>query len=90
MGGLARSMPFTHIVSLIGVLAISGIPDLRGFLLQGRHSGLRPSRRTSALYLIGLFVAFLTAFYMGRWYFLVWRGEYRGTTGSTRTTATRC
>ena len=30
------------------------------------------------LYVIGLLVALLTAFYMGRWYFLVWRGEYRG------------
>ena len=79
MGGLARSMPFTHIVSLIGVLAISGIPIFAGFFSK---DGILASAfsQNIPLYLIGLFVAFLTAFYMGRWYFLVWRGEYRGDT----------
>ncbi|WP_161881865.1 NADH-quinone oxidoreductase subunit L [Deinococcus alpinitundrae] len=79
MGGLAKSMPFTHIVSLIGVLAISGIPIFAGFFSK---DGILASAfaQNIPLYLIGLFVAFLTAFYMGRWYFLVWRGEYRGDT----------
>ncbi|WP_309573031.1 NADH-quinone oxidoreductase subunit L [Deinococcus sp.] len=77
MGGLRRFMPFTHIVSLMGVLAISGIPIWSGFF--SKDAILAAAYETNPwLYVIGLGVALLTAFYMGRWYFLVWRGEYRG------------
>ncbi|GGJ62452.1 NADH-quinone oxidoreductase subunit L [Deinococcus aquiradiocola] len=77
MGGLNRSMPFTHAVSAVGVLAISGIPIWSGFF--SKDAILTAAFEHSAwLYLIGLSVALLTAFYMGRWYFLVWRGTYRG------------
>jgi NADH-quinone oxidoreductase subunit L len=77
MGGLRKSMPFTHIVSGIGVLAISGIPIWSGFF--SKDSILTAAFEQNAwLYFIGLGVALLTAFYMGRWYFLVWRGAYRG------------
>ncbi len=77
MGGLRRFMPFTHIVSGIGVLAISGIPIWSGFF--SKDAILTAAFEQNAwLYFIGLGVALLTAFYMGRWYFLVWRGEYRG------------
>lgn len=81
MGGLAGKLKLTHLVSVAGVLAIAGIPIWSGFFSkdailaaafeQGSLSGF-------ALYGIGLLVALLTAFYMGRWYFLVWRGQYRG------------
>jgi len=77
MGGLRKSMPFTHRVSGVGVLAISGIPIWAGFF--SKDSILTAAyEQSGALYLIGLAVALLTAFYMGRWYFLVWRGQYRG------------
>ncbi|OLV15500.1 NADH-quinone oxidoreductase subunit L [Deinococcus marmoris] len=77
MGGMRKFMPFTHIVSGIGVLAISGIPIWSGFF--SKDAILAAAFETQpALYAIGLIVALLTAFYMGRWYFLVWRGEYRG------------
>ncbi|WP_245900767.1 NADH-quinone oxidoreductase subunit L [Deinococcus yavapaiensis] len=78
MGGLAKKLPLTHAVSLIGVLAISGIPIFSGFfskdaiLLGAYESG------NLVLYGVGLLVALMTAFYMGRWYFLVFRGAYRG------------
>lgn len=79
MGGMRRFMPFTHIVSLIGVLAISGVPIFSGFF--SKDAILAATYEQSiVLYGIGLFVALLTAFYMGRWYFLVWTGEYRGET----------
>ncbi|WP_293909006.1 NADH-quinone oxidoreductase subunit L [Deinococcus sp.] len=77
MGGLAKSMKLTHAVSLIGVLAISGIPIFAGFFSKDGILAAAFTQNTP-LYLIGLGVAFLTAFYMGRWYFLVWRGEFRG------------
>ncbi|WP_353540700.1 NADH-quinone oxidoreductase subunit L [Deinococcus xinjiangensis] len=77
MGGMHKFMPFTHIVSLMGVLAICGIPIWSGFF--SKDAILAAAYTTNpALYVIGLGVALLTAFYMGRWYFLVWRGEYRG------------
>ncbi len=77
MGGLNKSMPFTHIASAIGVLAISGIPIWSGFFSKDAILTAAYEQNTW-LYFIGLGVALLTAFYMGRWYFLVWRGEYRG------------
>ncbi len=77
MGGLRKSMPFTHIVSGLGVLAISGIPIWSGFF--SKDAILTAAfEQNGWLYAIGLLVALLTAFYMGRWYFLVWRGDYRG------------
>ncbi|ACO45356.1 NADH-quinone oxidoreductase subunit L [Deinococcus deserti] len=77
MGGMRRFMPFTHIVALMGVLAIAGIPIWSGFF--SKDAILASAYEANPLlYVIGLGVALLTAFYMGRWYFLVWRGEYRG------------
>lgn len=77
MGGMRRFMPFTHIVALMGVLAICGIPIWSGFF--SKDAILASAYATNpGLYVIGLGVALLTAFYMGRWYFLVWRGDYRG------------
>ncbi|EYB68292.1 proton-translocating NADH-quinone oxidoreductase subunit L [Deinococcus phoenicis] len=77
MGGMRKFMPFTHIAALMGVLAISGIPIWSGFFSK---DAILAAAYTSSplLYVVGLGVALLTAFYMGRWYFLVWRGEYRG------------
>ncbi len=39
MGGLARRMPQTFIVFLVGTLSLAGIPVLRGLLLQGGDPG---------------------------------------------------
>ncbi|THF86198.1 NADH-quinone oxidoreductase subunit L [Deinococcus sp. KSM4-11] len=77
MGGLRKFMPFTHIVSLMGVLAICGIPIWSGFFSKDAILAAAYGQNIG-LYVIGLGVALLTAFYMGRWYFLVWQGEYRG------------
>ncbi|WP_337193114.1 NADH-quinone oxidoreductase subunit L [Deinococcus xianganensis] len=77
MGGLRRFMPFTHRVSVAGVLAITGMPLWSGFFSKDAILAAA-YEQNMALYLIGLGVALLTAFYMGRWYFLVWRGAYRG------------
>lgn len=77
MGGMSKYMRSTHWLALMGVLAIAGLPIWSGFF--SKDAILASAYSTSfPLYLIGLAVAALTAFYMGRWYFLVWRGEYRG------------
>ena len=65
------------VVSAVGVLAIAGIPIFSGFF--SKDAILAAAYEANPLlYVIGLGVALLTAFYMGRWYFLVWRGTYRG------------
>lgn len=78
MGGLAQKMPLTHAVSLLGTLAIAGIPPLAGFFSKDAIL-LSAYEHNMPLYIIGLTVALMTAFYMTRWYLLVFQGQYRGT-----------
>ena len=85
MGGLAKKMPITHAVSLIGVLAIAGVPLLSGFfskdaILENAFASPFAGGETGGflLWATGILVAALTAGYMTRWYLLVFRGEYRG------------
>ncbi len=78
MGGLRGRIPWTFWTFLVGTLAIAGIPPLAGFfskdaILAGALAGHWPT-----LFGIGLLVAVLTAFYMGRLLFLTFFGEYRG------------
>jgi NADH-quinone oxidoreductase subunit L len=74
MGGLWKKMPITGWTFFIGVLAISGIPPFAGFfskdeILAGAlHSG------HTIIYAVGLFTAFLTAFYMSRLFFVAFMG----------------
>lgn len=81
MGGLKKLMPVTYLTFLMASLSISGIPPFAGFyskdeiLLMAFNSGSAAGRFA---YLIGLFVAFLTAFYSFRLLFLVFHGTFRG------------
>ncbi len=77
MGGMKEFMPLTRWFSLAGVLAICGLPIWSGFFSKDAILAAA-YEQSPALYIIGLGVALLTAFYMGRWYFLVWEGRYRG------------
>jgi NADH-quinone oxidoreductase subunit L len=85
MGGLAKKMPLTHVVSLIGTLAIAGVPLLSGFFSKDAilESAFRSPFAGGEVggYLLwgtGVLVAALTAGYMWRWYMLVFQGAYRG------------
>jgi len=80
MGGLHRKLWQTHIVFLIGVLAIAGVPGFSGFfskdeILVTAYAASVPGARW--LHAIGLVTAGLTAFYMFRLYFLTFWGECR-------------
>ena len=77
MGGLFKKMPITAITFWIGTLALAGIFPLAGFWSKDAVLGAAHDRNT-ALYVIGLGVAFMTAAYMGRCCFLTFHGKYRG------------
>jgi NADH-quinone oxidoreductase subunit L len=66
MGGLWRKIPVTHWTMLIGALAIAGIPPLAGFFSKDEVLGGIFEQGFYVIWLIGAFVAFLTAFYMFR------------------------
>ncbi len=77
MGGLKKYMPITHITFLVAVLSISGIFPFSGFFSKDEilTAALESGHMTH--YLVGLFVALLTSFYMGRIYFLTFWGQSR-------------
>jgi NADH-quinone oxidoreductase subunit L len=78
MGGLRKYMPVTHLVFLVGVLAIIGMPPFAGFfskdeILWKSYIGGGP-----ALWGIGAITAGCTSFYMVRLLCLTFYGEHRG------------
>jgi len=83
MGGLGRLMPITGLTALIGTLAISGVPLLSGFFSKDAIlAGVFASETLRefggvAIFVLLLLIAALTAFYMFRWYYLVFAGRSR-------------
>ena len=78
MGGLRSKMPRTHVTFLVATLAISGVPLLSGFfskdeILAGAWGA---NKVVWGMLLVG---AAITSLYMFRLYFLVFRGNFRGT-----------
>ncbi len=89
MGGLARRMPQTTIVFLVGTLSLAGIPLFGGFLSKEEILGAVWAGGLVGPFALLMLVAFLTAFYMFRVVFLAFFGTgglkasgYQ-TTGST-------
>ena len=78
MGGLKKFMPVTNITFLIGCLAISGIPGLSGFFSKDEILA-STFEVNKIMYVIGLFTALMTAFYMFRLYYMTFHGKFRGT-----------
>ncbi len=73
MGGLRKSLPFTHLLFLIACLAISGIPPFAGFFSKDEILNATYAYSPVHFY-VALAGAGLTAFYMFRLYFMVfWR-----------------
>ncbi len=74
MGGLRKHLPITHITFLIACLAIAGIPPLAGFF--SKDEILAASReKSTVIYIFGLIISALTAFYMFRLYFSIFWGK---------------
>ncbi|MGY3052746.1 NADH-quinone oxidoreductase subunit L [Pedobacter sp. UYEF25] len=78
MGGLRKKLPITFITMMIATVAISGIPPFSGFFSKDEILA-NAYEHSRVLWVIGVFTAFLTAFYMFRMMFLTFFGKYRGT-----------
>ncbi len=76
MGGLRKYLPITAITFGVGWLAISGIPPLAGF--WSKDAVLSSAwQMNKVLWVIGVFTAGLTAYYMSRQFALVFTGQAR-------------
>lgn len=74
MGGLRKYMPITNITFLIAALAISGVFPLSGFWSKDEIL-VAAFEHNKLIYIVGVFVAGLTAFYMFRLYFGIFWGK---------------
>lgn len=63
--------PIVGFCMLVGVIAISGIPPFSGFFSKDAILGAAFQEGQYVIWGIGLFTAFLTAFYMFRLYFIL-------------------
>jgi NADH-quinone oxidoreductase subunit L len=63
---------------VVGSLALAGIPIFAGFFSKDEILGEAFNRGYLVFYLVGLVVAFMTAFYTFRMIFMTFWGEWRG------------
>jgi NADH-quinone oxidoreductase subunit L len=83
MGALWSRMPITGTTALIGTAAIAGLPFLSGFYSKEEIlAAAAETRGGQLIWLIGLLVAGLTAFYMTRWFVLIFLGPARWPEGA--------
>jgi NADH-quinone oxidoreductase subunit L len=75
MGRLARRMPQTTIVFLVGTLSLAGIPLFAGYFSKEQILGAVWSHGLAVPFAMLLAAAFLTAFYMFRVIFLAFFGS---------------
>ncbi|MEN0057042.1 MAG: NADH-quinone oxidoreductase subunit L [Mucilaginibacter sp.] len=78
MGGLKGKIKITFTTMLIGTIAISGIPPFSGFFSKDEILAHAYAHSTT-FYVIGVFTAMLTSFYMFRMLYLTFYGKFRGT-----------
>ena len=77
MGGLAKRLPWTHATVLIATLAIAGIPPFAGFFSKDEILAGAFASGHYGVWLVGVVVATITAFYMFRMYILCFQGPSR-------------
>jgi len=76
MGGLSRKLPVTFVTFAAGALALIGCPPFSGFFSKDAILALA-YERNMPIYVVGLFTAFLTAFYVVRLLVIVFFGKPR-------------
>jgi NADH-quinone oxidoreductase subunit L len=79
MGGLKRHMKTTYVTFFIATLAIAGIPGLSGFFSKDEilWKAFSSNQGSIWIWLVALFTALMTAFYMFRLVFLTFYGQER-------------
>jgi NADH-quinone oxidoreductase subunit L len=77
MGGLWRKIPITYATMLIGTVAIAGLPPLAGFWSKDEILGEAFKFGFTWVWLVGMVVAGMTAFYMFRLMGLTFWGKSR-------------
>jgi NADH-quinone oxidoreductase subunit L len=77
MGGLRKAMPITFWTSLVGVAAIAGVPPFAGFFSKDQILAEAYMHGFAWIYWLGVAAAILTAFYMSRWFILIFLGKPR-------------
>jgi len=80
MGGLRREIPWTFWTMTAGTVAIAGIPPMSGFFSKDQilWKAWSSPYGSWAYWLVAIFTALLTSFYMFRLWFMTFLGEYRG------------
>jgi NADH-quinone oxidoreductase subunit L len=76
MGGLRRKLPITFVTFAAGALALLGCPPFSGFFSKDAILAVAYERNL-AIFAVGLFTAFLTAFYVIRMIVIVFFGDPR-------------
>src|SRR5215469_717206 len=71
MGNLRKKMPITFFTFLFGALALSACPPFSGFYSKDSILAQALGQHNYLLFWVGEFVAFLTAFYIFRLFFVV-------------------
>ncbi|MDQ7826324.1 MAG: NADH-quinone oxidoreductase subunit L [Candidatus Eremiobacteraeota bacterium] len=77
MGRLGKYMPTTAATFLIGALALAGVPPLAGFWSKDEIMGVLWQSKHYVMIVLGFGVAFCTAFYMFRVYYVAFCGRER-------------
>ncbi len=70
MGGLKKYMPITYKTFFVGTLAITGIPPLAGFFSKDEILWKTFESGNVLFWVLGIFGAMMTAFYMFRLFYL--------------------
>ncbi|MFV0437133.1 MAG: NADH-quinone oxidoreductase subunit L [Desulfopila sp.] len=77
MGGLKEKMPITYWTMLVGCLALAGCPPFSGFFSKDEILFLALASGHKWIWLIGVVVAAMTAYYTFRMFFVVFHGQPR-------------
>ena len=80
MGGLMREIPATFMVMTVATISISGIFPFAGFFSKDEilYRSWASPFGSWGFWAVGVFSAFLTAFYMFRLWFLTFFADFRG------------
>ena len=71
MGNLRKKMPITFLTFFVGAMALSACPPFSGFYSKDSILDQALAQHNYILFIVGIFVAALTAFYIFRLFFVV-------------------